>query len=65
MFMDSDRHLAVVEHDDRKLYTINEIILKIGLAAVKDNGLALEFVREQTPELCMAAVKQNLLSIML
>ncbi|MDR1984220.1 MAG: DUF4116 domain-containing protein [Prevotellaceae bacterium] len=29
------------------------------IAAVKENGLALEFVKEQTPEICMEAVKQN------
>lgn len=29
------------------------------LEAVKQNGRALEYVREQTPELCMEAVKQN------
>jgi hypothetical protein len=29
------------------------------LAAVQKNGLALQFVKEQTPEVCLAAVKQN------
>jgi hypothetical protein len=26
---------------------------------VKQNGLALRFISEQTPEICVAAVKQN------
>ena len=26
---------------------------------MEQNGLALEFIKEQTPEICMAAVKQN------
>ena len=29
------------------------------MEAVKQNGLALQFVKEQTPELCLEAVKQN------
>jgi hypothetical protein len=29
------------------------------LAAVKQNGYALQYVREQTPAICLAAVKQN------
>ena len=29
------------------------------MAAVQQNGLALEYVKDQTPELCMAAVQQN------
>jgi hypothetical protein len=29
------------------------------MAAVRQHGLALEFVREQTPELCLEAVMQN------
>jgi hypothetical protein len=28
------------------------------MAAVKDNGLALEFVKEQTPEIVEEAIKQ-------
>lgn len=32
---------------------------KICLAAVKQNGLLLEFVEEQTEEICITAVKQN------
>jgi len=32
---------------------------EICLAAVQQNGLALEFVNDQTPEICMAAVQQN------
>lgn len=31
---------------------------EICLAAVKQNGVALKFVRNQTPELCMMAVEQ-------
>ena len=27
--------------------------------AVKQNGLSLEFVKEQTPEICLESVKQN------
>jgi G:T-mismatch repair DNA endonuclease (very short patch repair protein) len=29
------------------------------LAAVKQYGRALQFIQEQTPELCLAAVQQN------
>ena len=29
------------------------------MAAVNQNGYALEFVREQTPEICLAAVNQD------
>ena len=29
------------------------------MAAVTQNGMALEYVEEQTPEICMAAVTQN------
>ena len=29
------------------------------MAAVKQNGYALQYVREQTPEIVLAAVKQN------
>lgn len=35
-------------------YTEEETIRK-----VKQNGYALQYVREQTPEICMAAVKEN------
>ena len=29
------------------------------MAAIKKNGLALEYVEDQTPEICMAAVQQD------
>ena len=29
------------------------------LAAVKQDGFALQFVKKQTPEICLAAVKEN------
>jgi hypothetical protein len=29
------------------------------LAAVKKNGYALEYVKDQTPEICLEAVKQD------
>ena len=29
------------------------------MAAVTQDGMALQFVQEQTPELCLAAVTQN------
>ena len=29
------------------------------MEAVKKNGIALEYVKEQTSEICMEAVKQN------
>ena len=35
------------------------VSLEIWLAAVKKDGKALEFVREQTPEICLAAVNRN------
>ena len=31
----------------------------ICLAAVKQDGYALQYVKEQTPDICLAAVKQN------
>ena len=33
------------------------------LNAVKQNGFALGYVKDQTPEICMAAVKQNGLAL--
>ena len=33
------------------------------LAAVQNDGYALQFVKEQTPEICLAAVKQNGLAL--
>ena len=42
-----------------KLHTVNETVLKLGLTAVKDNGLAFEFISVQTTELCMAVVYQD------
>jgi hypothetical protein len=36
-----------------------EIVRKNSLAAVQQNGRALEYVREQTPEICLAAVQQK------
>jgi hypothetical protein len=36
---------------------------EICLEAVKQNGLALEFVKEQTPEICLEAVKQDGLAL--
>jgi hypothetical protein len=35
----------------------------ISMAVVSQNGLALQYVKEQTPELCMAAVSQNSLAL--
>ena len=32
---------------------------EIYLAAVKQNGYALEYVKEQTEDICLEAVKQN------
>ena len=32
---------------------------EIDLAAVMQNGYALQYVKDQTPEICMAAVNQN------
>ena len=32
---------------------------EICLAAVKQNGRALEFVKNQTPEICFVAMKQD------
>ncbi|MCK5344881.1 MAG: DUF4116 domain-containing protein, partial [Candidatus Heimdallarchaeota archaeon] len=33
--------------------------LEICLAAVTQNGYALQYVKKQTPEICLAAVTQN------
>jgi len=44
---------------DRVLNNIN----KKDLEAVKKNGWFLEYVKNQTPELCMEAVKQNGLAL--
>ena len=35
----------------------------ICMAAVRQNGLALQFVKEQTPDICMAAVRQNAMAL--
>ena len=32
---------------------------EVCLAAVKQDGTALQYVKEQTPEICLAAVKQE------
>ena len=37
----------------------NRMTYEQDLAAVKQYGWALEFVKEQTPEICIEAVKQN------
>ena len=44
---------------------IKEQTPELCLAAVQQNGLALQFVKfkEQTPELCLAAVKQYRLAL--
>ena len=36
-----------------------EQTVELCLAAVQQNGLALQYIKEQTLELCLAAVKQN------
>ena len=42
------------------LYNIvKEQTQEICLAAVKQNGYALQYVKEQTPDICLAAVKQD------
>jgi len=33
------------------------------LEAVKQNGWALRYVKEQTPEICLEAVKQNVYAL--
>jgi hypothetical protein len=40
-----------------------ELTLENSLAAVKQNGLALQYVLKQTPEICLTAVKQNGLAV--
>ena len=45
--------------------TYKEFLTKVGinedpdLTAVKQDGCALRYVKEQTPDICMAAVKQQ------
>lgn len=36
---------------------------EICLAAVQQDGLALEFIKEQTPKICLAAVKEGGLAL--
>ena len=38
---------------------VKEQTLEICLAAVNQDGYALEFVKEQTPEICLVAVNQD------
>jgi hypothetical protein len=38
---------------------VEEQTPELCIAAVQQDGLALEYVKEQTPELCLAAVQQN------
>ena len=38
---------------------VKEQTSEICLAAVLQNGLALQFVQNQTPEICMAAIRNN------
>ena len=49
----------IEEIKDSQDSALNDIINKKDLEAVKENGLALEYVQNQTPEICMEAVKQN------
>jgi hypothetical protein len=41
------------------MQNIQASIPELALAAVEQNGLALEFVVTQTPEICRAAIEQN------
>lgn len=41
------------------LMNVNHQTLELCMIAVKQDGIAISFVKEQTPELCMEAVKQN------
>ena len=41
------------------IHSANEQTPEICLAAVQQNGFALQYVKKQTPELCLMAVQQN------
>ena len=47
-------NLRQMKNDFYKYFTEEE-----SLAAVKENGYALQYVKEQTEEICLAAVKQD------
>lgn len=64
---------AIIPEDAKKVVLENKVktdkvilgerypisVLNIGIEDVKQYGYALQYVKEQTPELCLEAVKQN------
>jgi hypothetical protein len=50
-------------HDVYANYVVNIESLTFNLAAVQQNGLALQYINNKTPELCLAAVQQNGLAL--
>ena len=56
-----DKNLELVCKSGSALQQINikDRTIAICLAAVSNDGLALEFVENQTYQICMAAVRQN------
>ncbi len=56
-----DEILEAVQMDGSALKNIRQELQtpEICLTAVKQNGMALKYVKEQTIEICLAAVKKN------
>lgn len=55
-----DRLLVILKEDGLRLKDCDKQSLKMCKVAVKQNGLALEYVRvPQTREMCVKAIKQN------
>ena len=55
--MTFNEFLEKVNGNERDI--INYDTKEKALAAVKKDGLALQYVKEQTPEICLTAVQQN------
>lgn len=52
-----------LEKVNRKENEIIEYVGKEAIEAVKQNGYSLQYVKEQTSEICLEAVKRNELSL--
>jgi hypothetical protein len=51
--------LELFDAEEDEILDTEEVDIGDPLEKVKKNGLALDYVKEQTPEICIAAVEQN------
>lgn len=61
-FQFPESNLTAVNYDGTSIKYMDETI-ELSLAAVKQNGLAIKFIQNQTREICEAAVNQNPLAL--